>query len=132
MSNLLLFNSIVADHSTSYGLTVGIGFLFALFMLGITFSLRRYNNEAQTSEEFTTAGKTLKSGLVASSVVSTWTSAAILLQSTTVAYQYGVSGALWYGGGACVQIILFATLAIELKRRAPNAHTGAYPQFIPR
>lgn len=25
--------------------------------------------------------------------------------------------------GACVQIILFATLAIELKRRAPNAHT---------
>jgi Na+/proline symporter len=30
---------------------------------------------------------------------------------------------LWYAGGACVQIILFATLAIELKRRAPNAHT---------
>lgn len=25
--------------------------------------------------------------------------------------------------GACVQILLFATLAIELKRRAPNAHT---------
>jgi SSS family transporter len=25
--------------------------------------------------------------------------------------------------GACVQIILFATIAIELKRRAPNAHT---------
>lgn len=25
--------------------------------------------------------------------------------------------------GATVQIILFATIAIELKRRAPNAHT---------
>lgn len=93
-------------------------------MLGITFSLRRYGNEARTSEEFTTAGKKLKSGLVASSVVSTWTWAATLLQSTTVTYQYGVSGALWYAGGACVQIILFATLAIELKRRAPNAHTS--------
>lgn len=28
-----------------------------------------------------------------------------------------------YASGATVQIILFATLAIELKRRAPNAHT---------
>jgi Na+/proline symporter len=92
-------------------------------MLGITWSLKRYNYELQTSEEFTTAGRSLKSGLVASSVVSTWTWAATLLQSTTVTYRYGISGALWYAGGACVQIILFATLAIELKRRAPNAHT---------
>ena len=30
---------------------------------------------------------------------------------------------LQYASGATVQIILFATLAIELKRRAPNAHT---------
>jgi urea-proton symporter len=28
-----------------------------------------------------------------------------------------------YASGATVQILLFATLAIELKRRAPNAHT---------
>jgi urea-proton symporter len=32
-------------------------------------------------------------------------------------------GPFWYASGATVQIILFATLAIELKRRAPNAHT---------
>ena len=37
--------------------------------------------------------------------------------------RYGVSGPFWYASGATVQIILFATLAIELKRRAPNAHT---------
>jgi len=46
-----------------------------------------------------------------------------LLQSTSVAYRYGVSGPFWYASGATVQIILFAALAIELKRRAPNAHT---------
>jgi len=34
-----------------------------------------------------------------------------------------VSGPFWYASGATVQILLFATLAIELKRRAPNAHT---------
>ena len=28
-----------------------------------------------------------------------------------------------YASGATIQILLFATLAIELKRRAPNAHT---------
>ena len=28
-----------------------------------------------------------------------------------------------YASGATVQILLFATIAIELKRRAPNAHT---------
>ena len=88
-----------------------------------TFVLRRYNNELQTSEVFSTAGRTVKSGLVSSAVVSSWTWAATLLQSSGVAYRYGVSGPFWYASGATVQIILFATLAIELKRRAPNAHT---------
>lgn len=55
--------------------------------------------------------------------MSSWTWAATLLQSTSTTYKYGVSGAFWYASGATVQIILFATLAIELKRRAPNAHT---------
>ena len=45
------------------------------------------------------------------------------MQSSGVAYRYGVSGPFWYASGATVQILLFATLAIELKRRAPNAHT---------
>lgn len=72
---------------------------------------------------FSTAGRTVKSGLVASAVVSSWTWAATLLQSSSVAYNYGVSGPFWYASGATVQIILFATIAIELKRRAPNAHT---------
>lgn len=88
-----------------------------------TFVLRRYNNELQTSEVFSTAGRTVKSGLVSSAVVSSWTWAATLLQSSSVAYKYGVSGPFWYASGATVQVILFATLAIELKRKAPNAHT---------
>lgn len=72
---------------------------------------------------FTTAGRSAKSGLVGSAVVSSWTWAATLLQSTGVCYRYGVSGPFWYASGATVQILLFATLAVQLKRRAPNAHT---------
>lgn len=92
-------------------------------MMLTTFVLKRYNNELQTSEVFSTAGRSVKSGLVASAVVSSWTWAATLLQSSSIAYQYGVSGPFWYASGATVQIILFATIAIELKRKAPNAHT---------
>ncbi|KAI1436943.1 Sodium:solute symporter family-domain-containing protein [Xylaria sp. CBS 124048] len=110
-------------QGVGYGIVLGLGILFALGMIFTTFILKRYNAERQTSETFNTAGRTVKSGLVASSVISSWTWAATLLQSTGVCYRYGVSGPLWYASGATVQIILFATLAIELKRRAPNAHT---------
>ncbi|KAI6306176.1 hypothetical protein MCOR29_002252 [Pyricularia oryzae] len=111
------------DQGTGYGIVLGLGALFAFGMIFVTFVLKRYNAERQTSEMFNTAGRTVKSGLVGSAVVSSWTWAATLLQSTGVCYRYGVSGPFWYASGATVQIILFATLAIELKRRAPNAHT---------
>ncbi|EEU34692.1 uncharacterized protein NECHADRAFT_70607 [Fusarium vanettenii 77-13-4] len=111
------------SQAYGYGIIVGLGFLFSLGMILTTWILKRYNNEQQTSEMFNTAGRTVKSGLVASAVVSSWTWAATLLQSSGVAYRYGVSGPFWYASGATVQIILFATIAIELKRRAPNAHT---------
>ncbi|KAI0475752.1 Sodium:solute symporter family-domain-containing protein [Xylariaceae sp. FL0804] len=110
-------------QGAGYGIVLGLGFGFALGMILVTFVLRRYNSELQTSEMFNTAGRTVKSGLVGSAVVSSWTWAATLLQSTGVCYRYGVSGPFWYASGATVQILLFATLAIELKRRAPNAHT---------
>lgn len=111
------------NPGTGYGVVLGLGFAFAFGMIVTTWVLKRYQNEVQTSEMFSTAGRTVKSGLVASAVVSSWTWAATLLQSSGVAYRYGVSGPFWYASGATVQIILFATLAIELKRRAPNAHT---------
>jgi SSS family transporter len=111
------------SQGVGYGIVLGVGFIFALGMIGTTYTLKRYNRELQTSEMFTTAGRTVKSGLVGAAVVSSWTWAATLLQSSGVCYRYGVSGPFWYASGATVQILLFATLAIELKRRAPNAHT---------
>lgn len=40
---------------------------------------------------YMTAQRTVKTGLVASAIVSSWTWAATLLTSTEVAYKYGVS-----------------------------------------
>ena len=83
----------------------------------------KYLGVSQTSEMFNTAGRTIKTGLTAAAIVSAWTWAATLLQSSTVAYQYGISGPFWYAAGASIQVLLFGILAIELKRKAPNAHT---------
>ena len=82
----------------------------------------------KTFEWFSTAGRTVKTGLIVTSVVSAWTWAATLLQSSTVAYQYGVSGPFWYAAGASIQVVLFAILAIELKRKSPMSHT--FPEMI--
>lgn len=111
------------SQSVGYGVVVGVGLLFALGMVLTTYCLRRYQREIMTSEEFSTAGRSVKTGLVAAAVVSSWTWAATLLQSSTQAYKNGISGPFWYAAGAAVQIILFATVAIELKKKAPNAHT---------
>jgi Na+/proline symporter len=70
------------------------------------------------------AGRTVKTGLTAAATVSAWTWAATLLQSSSsVAYQYGISGPFWYAAGASIQVLLFGILAIDLKRNAPNSHT---------
>ncbi|KAF5011098.1 hypothetical protein FDECE_2780 [Fusarium decemcellulare] len=111
------------SQGAGYGIVLGVGLAFAVFMISLTHILKRFNNEVQTSEMFNTAGRSMKSGLVAAAVVSSWTWAATLLQSSGVCYRYGVSGPFWYASGATVQILLFATLAIMLKKRAPNAHT---------
>jgi len=35
----------------------------------------------------------------------------------------GVAGPFWYAAGATIQILLFGVLAVEIKRKAPSAHT---------
>ena len=78
---------------------------------------------AISSEFFNTAGRSVKTGLTASVIVSQWTWAATLLQSSNVAWNYGISGPFWYASGATIQVLLFGILAIEIKRKCPTAHT---------
>ena len=106
-----------------WAIVVGLGMVFAVIITIEVKIEERYLGLTQTSEMFNTAGRTIKTGLTAAAIVSAWTWAATLLQSSTVAYQYGISGPFWYAAGASIQVLLFGILAIELKRKAPNAHT---------
>lgn len=119
MTNTVQFFS----QSVGWGIIIGVGAAFAIGMITISSLLAKYNNEIQDSEMLSTAKRSIKTGLIASAVVSSWTIGSTLLLSCTDTYLLGVSAAWWYGGGACVQIIIFAVAAIELKRKAPNAHT---------
>ena len=106
-----------------WAVVVGLGAVFAVIISVEVKIEEKYLGVNQTSEMFNTAGRTIKTGLTAAAIVSAWTWAATLLQSSTVAYQYGISGPFWYAAGASIQVLLFGILAIELKRKAPNAHT---------
>ncbi len=106
-----------------WAVVVGLGAVFAVIITIEVKIEEKYLGLNQTSEMFNTAGRTIKTGLTAAAIVSAWTWAATLLQSSTVAYQYGISGPFWYAAGASIQVLLFGILAIELKRKAPNAHT---------
>ncbi|CAL1711071.1 unnamed protein product [Somion occarium] len=115
-------NEHVLPQGAGYG--VGIGLFFSAFMVVLTAVQARYTGfSPKSSEEFNSASRSVKPGLIASGIVSAWTWAATLLQSSAVAYKYGISGPWWYGAGATVQVLLFAQLAAKLKLNAPYAHT---------
>ncbi|EXJ68056.1 uncharacterized protein A1O5_08671 [Cladophialophora psammophila CBS 110553] len=116
--------SAVLSQGVGYGVVVGIGFFFTVVMAGISMLQNRYTNfSTRTSEEFNTASRNVKPGLIAAGIVSAWTWAATLLQSSTVAYTYGVAGPFWYAAGATVQILMFSILACKTKMNAPRCHT---------
>ena len=119
-----MFSITPLTQADGYGILIGFGTVFTLGIVAITLILQRYSGEKRTSSEiFLTANRKVRTGLIASAIVSSWTWAATLLQSSSVTYTYGISGGFWYASGATVQIILFSVIAIELKRRAPFAHT---------
>jgi SSS family transporter len=119
--------SILSD-GIGYFILLGVGLVMAL---GVTLLIKaetKWLGTKKTFEWFSTAGRNVKTGLIASSVVSAWTWAATLLQSSTVAYQFGISGPFWYAAGASIQLIIFSIVAIELKRKAASSHT--FPEII--
>ncbi|KAK7729229.1 urea permease [Diaporthe eres] len=84
--------------------------------------------EAIGSEEFNTASRSVKPGLIAAGIVSSWTWSSTLLTSSTFAYSYGIGGPMWYAAMGSSQILLFSLIAIKIKTNAPGAHT--FPEII--
>src|SRR5919206_1618751 len=118
----------VLSEGIGYFILLGVGLIMALAVTFLVRAETKWLGIKKTFEWFSTAGRNVKTGLIASSVVSAWTWAATLLQSSTVAYQFGISGPFWYAAGASIQVILFAILAMKLKQNMPSSHT--FPEMI--
>lgn len=115
----------ILSQGYGYGIVLGLGALFSVFMVGISWMSGKYLNQKQDSERFTTASRNVKQGLISSAVVSSWTWPATLLTSGAWTYSYGISGAYWYSATGCFQILVFTLVAIEIKLRCPGIHTIA-------
>ncbi|KAM3322568.1 urea-proton symporter DUR3 [Capsicum chacoense] len=113
----------VLNQQIGYSVILGFGAFLAVFTSFLVWLEKRYVGSRHTSEWFNTAGRNVKTGLIASVIVSQWTWAATILQSSNVAWEYGISGPFWYASGATIQVLLFGVIAIEIKRKAPYAHT---------
>ncbi|ODV95730.1 hypothetical protein PACTADRAFT_2044 [Pachysolen tannophilus NRRL Y-2460] len=113
----------ILSQAYGYGFVVGLGAAFAILMVIVTTILSKYVGEVQDSEHFSTASRSVKTGLISSAVVSSWTWPGTLLTSSGMTYEYGVIGCMWYAFAFTIQITFFAVIALEIKKKCPATHT---------
>ncbi|KAH8658413.1 urea transporter [Xylariales sp. PMI_506] len=119
----------VLSPGIGYGILAGIGAVFTAVMIATTQFQNRYSNiSSKQSEEFNTASRSVKPGLIVAGIVSSWTWSATLLTSSTFAYSYGISGPMWYAALGSSQVLLFSMLSLMVKRDLPGAHT--FPEIV--
>jgi len=102
---------------------LGFGVVFAFLAVALVWIDVTFSGVIYNSEQFNTAGRSISTGLLAVDLVSHWTWASILLQSVSYGQFYGITGNYWYAVNDVVVMWLFAVVALELKHRAPKAHT---------
>lgn len=114
----------VLSQTTGLIVVIGFGAGFTMLTHVVTqLEAQKSGKTKMSSEQFNTGGRDVGIGLTAAVIVSQWTWAATLLQSSNVGWKYGISGPFWYASGATIQVLLFAILAIQVKRRCPVMHT---------
>jgi len=69
------------------------------------------------------ANRSVGIGLTAAAVISSWLYSTALLGASLLTYRYGVALGVWWGASASTMVCFLSLIAIEAKRRAPNAHT---------
>ena len=82
----------IMPQGAGYAIEIGFGLFFSVVTVALTYLEGKFAGTKLTSEHFNTAGRDVKTGLTASVIVSQWTWAATLLQSSNVAWQYGITG----------------------------------------
>ncbi|KAF2501883.1 hypothetical protein BU16DRAFT_613715 [Lophium mytilinum] len=112
------------SQAVGYIVVVVIGLVIAFTMVFVTRVLKRtVGEDNEKTEMFMTANRSVKTGLTASAVVSSWLWSTAMLGSSLVGYVNGVAGPFWFAAGCSPMIVFFAVLGISCKRKIPEAHT---------
>ena len=112
-------------QGAGYGVLVGVGAVFAGGMILTTFLLQKYLYEnANSTETFFVANRSVGTFLSASAVYSSWSWATEFLLVTLMTYNYGIQAGFYFGAGLAVQIAVMSVLGIHAKKKIPTAHTS--------
>ncbi|WVQ94814.1 hypothetical protein IAU59_001897 [Kwoniella sp. CBS 9459] len=111
-------------ESAGYATILAGGAFFAVLMNGLTWVQRRYTQfDPSRIEEFSSASRSVKTGMLSIGITSAWVWAALFLQTGTLTYLYGVSVPWWFGMGGFVEIAAFAFISSKVKVNAGGAST---------
>ncbi|RCK63261.1 Urea active transporter [Candida viswanathii] len=113
------------NQGAGYGVLVGVGAAFAIGMILTTKLLQRYLHEdANSTETFSVANRSVGTFLSASAVYSSWTWATECLWVGLMTYNYGIQASYYYGAGLAIQISVMSLIGIHAKKKIPTAHTS--------
>ncbi|KIV97516.1 hypothetical protein PV10_01263 [Exophiala mesophila] len=111
-------------QSAGYATILVGGVFFAALMNVITWLQKRYTNfHPGRVEEFSSASRSIKTGMLSVGIASAWIWAAVFLQTGTLTFLYGVSIPYWFGMGGFVEIAAFAFISSKIKANASGAST---------
>ena len=87
-------------QAVGYVVVVVIGFIIAFVMVLATYVLKKTAGEDnRKTEMFMTANRSVRTGLAASAVISSWLWSTAMLGSALVGYNFGVAGPFWFAAG---------------------------------
>lgn len=111
------------------GTSVTISFVaFAVIMFTIVLALRR--REDETREGFYVASRQVRVLPGALSVAVSWVWAPALFVASSIAYDLGLAGALWFIVPNVACFFVFAPIAVRMRQMAPEGYT--LPDFFQR
>lgn len=88
------------SQAVGYVVVVAIGFIIAIIMVIVTRILKRtVGEDNKKTEMFMTANRSVRTGLTASAVISSWLWSTAMLGSTLVGYNFGAAGPFWFAAG---------------------------------
>jgi Na+/proline symporter len=88
------------SQAVGYVVVVVVGFIIAIVMVLTTRVLRKTVGEDNSKTEmFMTANRSVRTGLTASAVISSWLWSTAMLGSSLVGYNFGAAGPFWFAAG---------------------------------